>query len=56
MYVIDKCVELTSDEEKALRTGDSVIGHPGVRHGMEEIVPQTQPIDAFVPPLGQYQR
>lgn len=55
VYVIDGCVELTGDREKTLATGDSFVVHPGVRHGIEGVAPQSQLIDAFAPPLEQYE-
>lgn len=54
VYVIDGCIELFGDHETILETGDTFVVGPGERHGIRGIAEQSQLLDAFTLPVGEY--
>lgn len=54
VFVIDGEVELFGDRSERLRTGDTFVVGPGVKHGIRGIAPTSRLIDAFAPPIEAY--
>lgn len=52
MFVIAGEIEIFGDETVRLRTGDSLIIPPGVRHGIRGVAPESEILVASTPPSG----
>lgn len=54
VYVIAGQIELFGDHEATLDPGDTFVIGPGERHGIRGTADESQVIDAFTPPIGDY--
>jgi quercetin dioxygenase-like cupin family protein len=56
VYVISGEVELRGDTETRLAAGDSFVVGPNIEHGIRGVAPRTELVDAFSPPIAEYER